>query len=108
MNRTPTLDSIRQLILQAWNVLPEIVHQQTAMMSMPEKVMHLIVAYAIDLEFDGWVIITSTVNPITGKMVQRHVNYSDGDGHDIIQAKTYLAVVNVAAEVCLAAQEDAQ
>ena len=81
----------------SWAMLGEEARRELEPKSMGEKMLHLIVRFAIDLEYCDWTITAKTMSPHTMRTVQTSLGYSDCDGHKAIEDKTALAILNLVA-----------
>ena len=82
-----------------WAMLGEEARRELEPKSMGEKMLHLIVRFAIDLEYCDWTITAKTMSPHTMRTVQTSLGYSDCDGHKAIEDKTALAILNLVAAI---------
>ena len=80
-----------------WAMLGEEARRELEPKSMGEKMLHLIVRFAIDLEYCDWTITAKTMSPHTMRTVKTSLGYSDCDGHKAIEDKTALAILNLVA-----------
>ena len=90
-----------------WAMIGEEARRELEPKSMGEKMLHLIVRFAIDLEYCDWTITAKTMSPHTMRTVQTSLGYSDCDGHKAIEDKTALAILNLVAALYHEKQHDA-
>lgn len=93
-----TIELLQQHVWPSiWTMLGEEARCELEPKSMGEKMLHLIVRFAIDLEYCDWTITAKTMSPHTMRTVQTSLGYSDCDGHKAIEDKTALAILNLVA-----------
>lgn len=93
-----TIELLQQHVWPSiWAMLGEEARRELEPKSMGEKMLHLIVRFAIDLEYCDWTITAKTMSPHTMRTVQTSLGYSDCDGHKAIEDKTALAILNLVA-----------
>ena len=93
-----TIELLQQHVWPSiWAMLGEEARHELEPKSMGEKMLHLIVRFAIDLEYCDWTITAKTMSPHTMRTVQTSLGYSDCDGHKAIEDKTELAILNLVA-----------
>lgn len=97
MNSTTTQLLQEHIWPCVWAMLGEEARRELEAKSMGEKMLHLIVRFAIDLEFKGWTITAKAVSPHTFREVETSVGYCDCDGHNTIEHKTAIAILNLVA-----------
>lgn len=93
-----TIELLQQHVWPSiWALLGEEARRELEPKSMGDKMLHLIVRFAIDLEYCDWTITAKTMSPHTMRTVQTSLGYSDCDGHKAIEDKTELAILNLVA-----------
>ena len=93
-----TIELLQQHVWPSiWAMLGEEARRELEPKSMGEKMLHLIVRFAIDLEYCDWTITAKTMSPHTMRTVQTSLGYSDCDEHRDIEDKTALAILNLVA-----------